>query len=70
MKVKQNEINFYWRKQNQRYNQRNRPDLQVRQVTKEFLTKKETMSAGEQNEGLENLLNRIREILTGDTKNE
>jgi hypothetical protein len=37
MEVKQNEINVYWRAKNQKYNQRNRPDLQVRQVTKEYL---------------------------------
>jgi hypothetical protein len=70
MEVKQNEINVYWRAKNQKYNQRNRPDLQVRQVTKEYLSKKQKMldvaptQDNWENQLLDKLIVEIRGILS------
>ena len=69
MKVKDTEINRYWREKKNRCYAMNRPDLQVRHVTKDFLTKKQTLvDNGCEDLGEEDLLNdlldNIRAILT------
>lgn len=72
MKLKEREINRYWREKSRNYSQRNRPDLRVRQVTKDFLTKKEALkevSGGKEDyleELLTDLFDNIRNILTGE----
>lgn len=69
MKVKQDSLHVYWRKKREGVYARDKPGLQVRQVTDVYLTKKQALSENQQGEAgemLESLMDNIKAILTKD----